>query len=68
MDQADKAGDANARQLLEAEARNIEKAMEEVVLDGSNVDVDVLMQMPLDLQQVGCLFVCWLMIDSNNDP
>ena len=51
MDRADQEGDTDTRALLEEEARNIEKTMEEVILDGTDVDVDVLMQMPMDLQQ-----------------
>lgn len=56
MDRADQEGDTDTRALLEEEARNIEKTMEEVILDGTDVDVDVLMQMPMDLQQASkCL-------------
>ena len=52
MDRADKAGEEGASALVEDEAETLEREMEEILLsDGTDVDVDVLMEMPLDLQQ-----------------
>ena len=47
----DRDNDEETERMIEEEASHIEQEMEHLLLDGTSVDVDVLMQMPLDLQQ-----------------